>query len=160
MTTFVHHSVRKGRCSPKNRKNDLFGKIFRSKGGGLQPNNPPPKPPMLFASQFDCFKDKLRWNYGRSDLTTTEILFNRKLLLIIAVYYTKLHEVGIRSHKKVLQMFLIRPFALRRKLQGVLTVTKQQSTCPLPPRVNPLTPLVTRACLVQITVGKSARCLW
>ena len=45
MTTFVHHSVRKGGCSPKNgQKMTFFGKIYRPKGGGgCNPRNPPPR---------------------------------------------------------------------------------------------------------------------
>ena len=42
MQAFVHHSVRKGCQLEHWQKNDLFGKIFRPKGGGLQPRHPPP----------------------------------------------------------------------------------------------------------------------
>ena len=50
MTTFVHHSVRKGGgggCNPKNgKKMTFFGKIFRPKGGA-SPATLPLDPPML-----------------------------------------------------------------------------------------------------------------
>ena len=50
MTTFVHHSVRKGVAALNIAKNDIFCKNFRPKGGC----NPPLNPQMILTPLLPC----------------------------------------------------------------------------------------------------------